>query len=110
MGLSVRSLCANNLDMQKLIQHIKDANLTLREFARREGISPSFLSEITATDPIRRKSPSLGMALRLQRATDGAVCVHDWPKLAEVADAVHGIKVGGATSNVQGCTPKDGAA
>jgi len=80
--------------MQKLIQHIKDANLTLREFARREGISPSFLSEITAKDADKRKSPSLEMALKLQTATRGAVSVADWPKLAEVANAVHGLKRG----------------
>jgi len=34
------------------------------------------------------------MALKLQAATRGAVSVADWPKLAEVANAVHGLKRG----------------
>jgi len=92
--------------MQKLIQHIEDANLTLREFARREGISPSFLSEITAKDPDKRKSPSLAMAVKLEAATNGAVSVADWPKLAEVANAVHGLRRGDAASIRQGQSPK----
>ena len=92
--------------MQKLIRHIQDANLTLREFARREGISPSFLSEITATDAKKRKSPSLAMALKLQKATHGEVAVSDWPKLAEVAAAVHELKRGNADAIRQEHTPK----
>ena len=88
--------------MQKLIQHLRDNNLTLREFARRVDISPSFLSEITADDPSKRKNPSLAMALKIQGGTKGAVAVSDWPKLAEVANAIRANQGGNASSALQG--------
>lgn len=88
--------------MQKLIQHLRDENLSIRGFAARSGLSPSFLSEITAAEPEKRKSPSLQTALRIQKATGGKVSVSDWPKLAEIAKAVHEEKRGHDPASVQG--------
>lgn len=97
--------------MKTLIQHLRDNNLSLREFARRADISPSFLSEITTDDPLKRKNPSLAMALKIQVWTKGAVAVSDWPKLAEVANAIHGEQRGACVSALQGSeNTQEGAA
>jgi len=57
---------------------------------------------MTSADEKRRKSPSLGMALRIQSATGGMVTLADWPKLAEIAYAFHENERGDEMSRLQG--------
>ena len=75
--------------MKTLSQYLADAGITVRAFAVRAEISPSFISELTAKDEGRRKSPSLDVAKRIQAASGGVVAVGDWPGLKAIADAVN---------------------
>ena len=68
--------------MKTLSEHIKDAGTTQREFARSVDISPSYLCEILAG----AKTPGLELAVKIERATRGAVTAVSWvPDNGEVA-------------------------
>ncbi|HAW53702.1 MAG TPA: hypothetical protein DCX29_01735 [Hyphomonas sp.] len=88
--------------MASLSQFLAEERITVRAFAAKAEISPSFLSELTAKNETRRKSPSLEVALRIQRASKGRVAVADWPELKAIADAVHDFKPDDPASPVQG--------
>lgn len=60
--------------MDALVEHIKAAGLTRGQFARRVGISAPYLSQIIS----RARKPSLGVAIRIARATDNKVPVDAW--------------------------------
>jgi DNA-binding XRE family transcriptional regulator len=65
--------------MQKLAAHLRTEPQTTRgEWARRFGISRPYLYGLVDGE----RSPSLEVAQRIARATDGAVPVSSWPKLA----------------------------
>ena len=73
--------------MITLAEHIKSqSGKTLTAWAESFEISRPYLYGIL--DGTRR--PSLDVAVRIQRATNGAVSVGDWPHLAAVASAVNG--------------------
>ncbi len=67
--------------MKKLSEYLKETGQTYRQFASKVPMSPSFLSELLSEG---RKSPSVDLALKIQKATGGAVEITDWPKLAEL--------------------------
>lgn len=69
-------------------------------------MSPSYISEITNIKSANPKSPSLGAALKIQDATGGSVSVADWPKLAEIANAVHKVKHVTPETPIQDHTPE----
>lgn len=57
--------------MQTLADYIKQSGLTQDAFARRVGISQSYLNDIAKG----RKTPSLPVALRIATASGGVVSV-----------------------------------
>ena len=61
-------------------------------FAREIGISQPYLVQIAAGE----RTPSLEVAQRIATATDGAVNVRSWPKLARLLDAAASIERGAA--------------
>jgi len=72
--------------MANLHDFIERAGITQRQMAERIGCSTSFLSEVLSG----RKAPGVGLALRIERETGGAVPVAAWPKFRSIADAVSG--------------------
>lgn len=88
-------------------QYLSDHGLTVREFAAKAEMSPSFLWEITTADAAKRKNPSLDMAVRIQKATNGEVAVGDWPKLARIAKEVHALKSVSDRKAIQVCPEKN---
>lgn len=60
--------------MAKLREHLKEKRITQRAFADRVGVSKAYMSEIASG----LKVPSLEVAVRIQRATDGDVAVESW--------------------------------
>ena len=62
--------------MSTLKQYLRDHELSQVDFAREVGISVSYLSEIAAGI----KVPSLAVAVKIHRATGGAVSFHSMAK------------------------------
>jgi DNA-binding transcriptional regulator YdaS (Cro superfamily) len=54
--------------------HLEQTGERQGDFARRIGISQGFLSQLLN----KRRSPSLSVAVRIERATGGAVSVASW--------------------------------
>lgn len=72
--------------MMDLKTYLAKTGTSQRAFAERAGISPSFLNEVLRTT----KEPGLEMAQKIAAATDGAVSLAAWPKLAAVIAAARG--------------------
>ena len=66
------------MDSQHPLKNWIETNTSPAQFARDLAISESYLSEILSG----RKSPSLGLAARLSRATSGAVPIEAFVKEA----------------------------
>jgi len=60
--------------MEKLTTHIAQTGATRAKFAEECGISAPYLSQIISGI----KRPSLGVALKIERITNGAVPVSVW--------------------------------
>jgi transcriptional regulator with XRE-family HTH domain len=69
--------------MMDLKTYLAETGTSQRAFAEKVGVSPSFLNEILRTD----KEPGLETAQRIATATDGAVAVSAWPRLAALIAA-----------------------
>jgi len=75
--------------MEQLATHLKAAGIKRNEFARSVGISAPYLTQILAG----RKRPSLDLAFRIEKATDGIVPASCWvshqePSLAAIPIAM----------------------
>lgn len=55
-------------------EHMDASGLSRTEWAKRLGVSKSYLSQLASG----QKRPSLDMAVRIERETDGAVRPCDW--------------------------------
>lgn len=60
--------------MEQLATHLKAAGIKRNEFARSVGISAPYLTQILGG----LKRPSLDLAFRIEKATDGIVPVSCW--------------------------------
>lgn len=74
--------------MEKLAQHLKEIGVGQNEFARLHGFDPSLLSRYLNG----RVDIPLDAAVKIRDATDGAVPIDAWPKLAAVIAAAQGAK------------------
>lgn len=66
-----------------LKQHIKSSGRPRADWARQLGVSEAYLSQLINN----RKRPSLDLAIRIERITDGAVPARSWavPESGEAA-------------------------
>lgn len=62
-----------------LADYLRGSGTSQRDFAARLGLSPSYLCEIVRG----RKTPGLRLAVRIERATGGAVRAASFAPLAE---------------------------
>ena len=67
-----------------LADYLRGSGTTQRDFAARLGLSPSYVCEIAGG----RKTPGLRLAVRIERATGGAVSATSLARLAEAPEAV----------------------
>lgn len=67
--------------MTQLAAHLISENIRRAEFARRIGTSKGYLSDIANGN----RTPSLELALRIERVTSGAVPVAAWAKSENAA-------------------------
>lgn len=72
--------------MMDLKTYLATTGTSQRAFAERAGISPSFLNEVLK----ETKEPGLEMAQKIASATEGAVSLAAWPKLAAIIAAARG--------------------
>ena len=72
--------------MMDLKTYLAETGTSQRAFAEKAGLSPSFLNEMLQGT----KEPGLDTAQRIASATDGAVSLAAWPKLAAVIAAARG--------------------
>ncbi len=68
--------------MSKLAHHLKERGLTQVQFAERIGITQGALSKLCGESP----RLSLETAAAIERETEGAVLITDWPQFAFLAD------------------------
>ena len=69
--------------MMTLKTYLADTGTSQRAFAEKVGLSPSFVNEMLQGT----KEPGLDTAQRIAAATDGAVALSSWPRLAAVIAA-----------------------
>lgn len=62
----------------------RQSNAPMREAAAKLGVSRPYLYDLLS----EKRQPSLEVALRIEKATEGEVAITDWPKLARIAEAV----------------------
>lgn len=74
--------------MKTLAQHLEETKTGQNEFARTLGVHPSLLSRYIA----EKVDIPLDVAVKIRDATDGAVPLTAWPKLAAVIAAAQGAK------------------
>lgn len=60
--------------MSKFRSYLKDSGQTIKSFAARIGVSPSYLSEIAG----HKKHPSLRVAVDIERESGGAIPATYW--------------------------------
>ena len=82
--LNAVAICDMFSGMSTLSEHIKgQPEKTMSEWAGRFGVSRPYLYQLV--DGTRY--PSLPVAMRIAKATNGAVPITAWPNLAAVVDA-----------------------
>ena len=78
--------------MRQLSKFLRESEVTQAQFAARVGLSQATVSKLASGT----LSPSLQVAVRIERATGGAVCVASWVDLQDIVEPFPEAKRGAA--------------